>query len=832
MRRADRTRTCNRGFGDRCATNCATALRRPASTTTVRTRRTAPSAGRGSTGAPGHGSSWRTSTAGGPLYATERRGSNRPDGPPADRRPPTSAEARAVATLCQYGPVSEQHLPPRPPASPPASAAIAESATLAVDAKAKALKAAGRPVIGFGAGEPDFPTPEYIVDAAVAACADPANHRYTPAAGLPALREAIAAKTLRDSGYEVDAASQVLVTNGGKQAVYQAFATIVDPGDEVLLPAPYWTTYPEAIRLAGGVPVEVFAGADQGYLVTVEQLEAARTPRTKVLLFCSPSNPTGAVYSPEQTEAIGRWALEHGIWVITDEIYEHLTYDDAVFTPDRRARCPSSPTRTIVLNGVAKTYAMTGWRVGWMIGPADVIKAATNLQSHLTSNVANVSQRAAIAALTGDLSAVDDDARRRSTGAAARWSRCSSAIDGVVCPTPQGAFYAYPSVEGVLGRTIRGVTPADVRRARHADPRAGRGRGGAGRGLRAERVPAAVVRARRRRPRRGRRPDPALLAEARVAGRDRTRRRSTGRWTPVRRRSGRRRRPRPCGRLGRMTTTSPRSTCRDLHKRYGDKHAVDGLDLAVERGEIFAVLGPNGAGKTTTVEILEGFRHARRAARCACSARTRRRPAAPGARASASCCRPPTTSPRPRSRELVHHFAAVLPGPARPRRGDRRRRAAARRSAPARASCPAGSGAASTSRSASSAAPSCCSSTSRRRASTPRRAARSGTSSRGCATSGTTILLTTHYLDEAERLADRVAVVARRARRRARRAGRRSAAAPRARPRALDEDGVAHEERTDTPTARRRRAAPAPARPARSRAAGAAAHPRGRLPRA
>ncbi|WP_345039758.1 pyridoxal phosphate-dependent aminotransferase [Georgenia daeguensis] len=335
-------------------------------------------------------------------------------------------------------------------------AAIAESATLAVDAKAKALKAAGRPVIGFGAGEPDFPTPDYIVEAAVAAAKDPVNHRYTPAKGLPALREAIAAKTLRDSGYEVSPDS-VLVTNGGKQAVYQAFAAIIDPGDEVLLPAPYWTTYPEAIALAGGTPVEVFAGADQEYLVTVEQLEAARTERTKALLFCSPSNPTGAVYSPEQTEAIGRWAVEHGVWVITDEIYEHLVYDDAVFTPIQRA-VPELVDTSIVLNGVAKTYAMTGWRVGWMIGPNDVIKAATNLQSHLTSNVANVSQRAAIAALTGDLSAVEQmrtafDRRRRTMVEMLR------AIDGVVLPTPKGAFYAYPSVEGVLGRTIRGRTP-------------------------------------------------------------------------------------------------------------------------------------------------------------------------------------------------------------------------------------------------------------------------------------------------------------------------------------------------------------------------------------
>ncbi|MFC6007872.1 pyridoxal phosphate-dependent aminotransferase [Angustibacter luteus] len=334
--------------------------------------------------------------------------------------------------------------------------AIAESATLAVDAKAKALKAEGRPVIGFGAGEPDFPTPDYVVEAAIEAARVPANHRYTPAGGLPDLKKAIAAKTERDSGLLV-APDQVLVTNGGKQAVYQAFATLLDPGDEVIVPTPYWTTYPEAIKLAGGVPVDVFAGADAGYLVTVDQLEAARTDRTKVLLFCSPSNPTGAVYPPDQVKAIGEWALEHGIWVVTDEIYEHLVYDGAesvsmpVVVPELADTC-------VVLNGVAKTYAMTGWRVGWLLGPKDVVKAATNLQSHATSNVANVSQRAAIAALTGDLSAVAMmreafDRRRRTI------VDMLNAIDGVHCPTPQGAFYVYPSVEGVLGRTIRGRTP-------------------------------------------------------------------------------------------------------------------------------------------------------------------------------------------------------------------------------------------------------------------------------------------------------------------------------------------------------------------------------------
>ncbi|GAB4099364.1 pyridoxal phosphate-dependent aminotransferase [Sinomonas halotolerans] len=334
---------------------------------------------------------------------------------------------------------------------------IAESATLAVDAKAKALKAAGRPVIGFGAGEPDFPTPQYIVDAAIEAARQPKYHRYSPAAGLPELREAIAAKTMRDSGYEA-AASQVLVTNGGKQAVYNSFATLLDPGDEVIVPTPYWTTYPEAIRLAGGVPVEVFAGPEQGYLVTVDQLEAALTERTKILLFVSPSNPTGAVYSPEQVREIGQWAASKGLWVITDEIYEHLTYDGVPFTSIATA-APELGDKVVILNGVAKTYAMTGWRVGWMIGPSDVIKAATNLQSHATSNVANVSQIAALAAVSGPLDAVDEmkvafDRRRKAMVTAL------NTIDGVDCPTPHGAFYAYADVRGLLGREIGGIRPA------------------------------------------------------------------------------------------------------------------------------------------------------------------------------------------------------------------------------------------------------------------------------------------------------------------------------------------------------------------------------------
>ncbi|MDX3094228.1 pyridoxal phosphate-dependent aminotransferase [Streptomyces sp. ME01-24h] len=334
---------------------------------------------------------------------------------------------------------------------------ISESATLAVDAKAKALKAAGRPVIGFGAGEPDFPTPDYIVEAAVEACRNPRFHRYTPAGGLPELKAAIAAKTLRDSGYEVDA-SQVLVTNGGKQAIYEAFAAILDPGDEVIVPAPYWTTYPESIRLAGGVPVEVVADETTGYRVSVEQLEAARTEKTKVLLFVSPSNPTGAVYTEAETEAIGRWAVEHGLWVLTDEIYEHLVYGGAA-SVSLPALFPELRDKCVVVNGVAKTYAMTGWRVGWIIGPKDVVKAATNLQSHATSNVSNVAQVAALAAVSGDLAAVTEmrkafDRRRQTI------VRMLNEIPGVVCPEPAGAFYVYPSVKALLGKEIRGRRPA------------------------------------------------------------------------------------------------------------------------------------------------------------------------------------------------------------------------------------------------------------------------------------------------------------------------------------------------------------------------------------
>ncbi len=330
-------------------------------------------------------------------------------------------------------------------------AAIAESATIAVDTKAKALKAAGEDVIGFGAGEPDFPTPDYIVEAAIAACSDPANHKYTPTPGLPELRAAVATKTARDSGFAVEAAN-VLITNGGKQAVYNAFAALLDPGDEVLVPAPYWVTYPEAIALAGGTPVPITTDPSSGFRVTVEQLEAAVTPATKALLFVSPSNPTGAVYGRDEIEAIGRWAVAKGIWVVTDEIYEHLTYGGVDFH-SMPVVVPELADMCLIINGVAKTYAMTGWRVGWLIGPTDVIKATGNLQTHCTSNVANVSQRAALAAVSGDLSAVAEMRtafdRRRQT-----MVKMLNEIPGVSCVEPAGAFYCFPSFAAVLGRDL------------------------------------------------------------------------------------------------------------------------------------------------------------------------------------------------------------------------------------------------------------------------------------------------------------------------------------------------------------------------------------------
>ena len=333
-------------------------------------------------------------------------------------------------------------------------AGIAESATLAVDAKAKALKAAGRPVIGFGAGEPDFPTPDYIVEAAAAATHDPRWHRYSPAAGLPALREAIAVKTKRDSGLDVEA-SQVLVTNGGKQAIFNTIAALINPGDEVIIQAPYWVTYPEAVAIFGGVPVPVVTDESSGYRATVEQLEAARTPKTKMVIFVSPSNPTGAVYPADQVQAIGEWAAQHGLWVMTDEIYEHLVYGDATFS-SLPTLVPEAADRCVVVNGVAKTYAMTGWRVGWMIGPKDVIKGAANLQSHATSNVSNVSQIAALTAVSGSLDAVTEmraafDRRRLAI------VKLLNEIPGITCPEPEGAFYAYPSVKGLLGKTVRGT---------------------------------------------------------------------------------------------------------------------------------------------------------------------------------------------------------------------------------------------------------------------------------------------------------------------------------------------------------------------------------------
>ncbi len=335
------------------------------------------------------------------------------------------------------------------------AAAVEPSATLAITARANELRSQGLPVIGFGAGEPDFPTPRAIVDAAIEAANDPKSHRYSPAAGLPAFREAIAVKTLRDSGFAIDP-SQVVVTNGGKHAVYQTCQTLIDPGDEVLLPSPYWVTYPEAIALAGGTTVTVPTDESTNFTVTVDQLDTAFSDRTKMLIFVSPSNPTGSVYTEEQVRAVGEWAADRGVWVMTDEIYEHLVYGDSRFT-SMPVVVPEMADRCVVVNGVAKTFAMTGWRVGWMIAPDEVARGATRIQSHLSSNVNNVAQAAALAAVSGSLDAVDAmreafDRRR------VKMVEMLRAIDGVTCQEPGGAFYAFPNFEALLGRPIGGRT--------------------------------------------------------------------------------------------------------------------------------------------------------------------------------------------------------------------------------------------------------------------------------------------------------------------------------------------------------------------------------------
>lgn len=346
---------------------------------------------------------------------------------------------------------------PRPFGISQRVANVAESATVAITMKAKALRAAGAPVIGYGAGEPDFATPDHIVEAAVVAARDPKNHKYTPAVGLPELREAVAVKTLRDSGYEVKG-NQVVITNGGKQAVYLTCQALLDPGDEVLLPAPYWVTYPEAVKLADAVPVAVDADDSAGYKVTVGQLEAARTDKTKMLIFCSPSNPTGAVYTKDELREIGRWAVDAGIWVMTDEIYEHLTYGGVEFA-SLPVEVPELVERCVVVNGVAKTYAMTGWRVGWLIGPEAVAKGVGKLVGHMTTNVANVSQRAALAAVEGPLDSVytmrEAFDRRR-----IKMYTMLNAIDGVSCIEPNGAFYAFPNMQGLLNRDLGGKSAA------------------------------------------------------------------------------------------------------------------------------------------------------------------------------------------------------------------------------------------------------------------------------------------------------------------------------------------------------------------------------------
>ena len=342
-----------------------------------------------------------------------------------------------------------------PPEHPPIAkrvAGIEPSATLAISAEARRLRAAGEPVISFGAGEPDFPTPGYIVDAATEAAKDPAMHHYTATPGFPELREAIAA-THRGYGVDLDA-SQVVVTNGAKQAVFTTFQLLLDPGDEVLIMAPYWVTYPAAVQLAGGVPVFVETDDHAGFQATVAQLEAAMTDRTRALLFVSPSNPTGAVYTRDRMEEIGRWAADAGIWVVTDEIYQRLVYGEPSFH-SLPAVVPALADRSVIISGVSKTYAMTGWRVGWLAGPSQVVEAATRVQSHLSSNVSNVAQAAALAAVTGPAEAPNAmreafDRRRRTM------VEMLNAVTGVRCETPGGAFYTFPNMTGLLGVDLAG----------------------------------------------------------------------------------------------------------------------------------------------------------------------------------------------------------------------------------------------------------------------------------------------------------------------------------------------------------------------------------------
>ena len=346
-----------------------------------------------------------------------------------------------------------------PPAMPPRLSishrvsAIAESATLAMDRRARELSAAGQNIISFAAGEPDLPTPSEVVEAAIAACREPRMHHYTPTSGLPELREAIASSVRGGSAGEISAAN-VLVTNGTKQAVAHAFATLLDPGDEVLITSPYWVTFPEAVLLVGGVPVVVPTDESRGFRVSVDDLERHRTPRTKALLFVSPSNPTGAVYPEAHMAEIGHWLLESGLWAVSDEIYQRFTYGDVKFHSLPEV-VPELAEQSIRLSGVSKSYAMTGWRVGWLIAPKPVVMAAGNLQSHVCGNISNVSQWAAVAALRSGTSSIE---KMRQTFAHRRELILAGLdrLPGFECPPPDGAFYVFPSVTGLLGREIAG----------------------------------------------------------------------------------------------------------------------------------------------------------------------------------------------------------------------------------------------------------------------------------------------------------------------------------------------------------------------------------------
>lgn len=331
---------------------------------------------------------------------------------------------------------------------------ITPSGTMAISNKARILREQGKPVIGFGAGEPDFPTPEYVVKDVQVAAEDTSNHKYSPVAGLTILKEEIVRTSQLYSGINVQQ-ENILVSNGGKHAILTTFMSILNPGDEVLIPSPYWTTYPEAVKISGGNPIIVDTEFDDDFKVNTDQLDALKTSKTKILVWVSPSNPTGVVYTKEEAEKIYNWAFENNVWILSDELYEHLVYEG--MTSPSPAQYDTELNNTIIINGVAKAYSMTGWRVGWIIANTDVIDMAKKIQSHATSNVSNISQIAAYSALKNGLNetkVMKESFNRRRLYAIEEFSN----IENVNLIKSTGAFYLFPDVSYYSGNgVINGV---------------------------------------------------------------------------------------------------------------------------------------------------------------------------------------------------------------------------------------------------------------------------------------------------------------------------------------------------------------------------------------